>query len=1008
MDSRLLRLTCIGVTFLAVLLMPHVVSAATFIEDSIVYEEPVVWTQAGSPYVLGPEVLVEVLSTASLTIEPGVVVKFDQDSLLSVQGDFSAVGTAAEPIAFTSIKNDAIGGDTNGDGSASLPQPSDRWQLYISDWLTVGEIAVSLAHLDISYSRYGVTIENAETRANDILMRDVGWGLYFYLGSAELERISVSNFDWAGVYFDDMSASVRGLSAAGGNGVGVAGFRADVALSDVACADLADACLDTYAGSAAVDTLTATNFRPGASVPAVYLFETPFTLQNASVLNVGQRRALGVYNATGTVSNARFVGGSDDGVEVISFTPNRRASVVMQHVDIANFARTGLYHSDAALTLTDVVITGNGVGIQSELVNTNGPVSISESIIAGNSIAGIQDYSEAPYEIQAVNNWWGDQSGPFEATLNPNGLGNQVSGRVSFTPWLLVPPGLPEEEDPIDPLLRQYLPVLFMHPEETYHPMNVDAFVEGSALWDDRGLLPDELLVARGEGNALDLDYLASSTDSEDWYIQFSGTAAKEFDLAAARARYQNLVQSGKATTTVYVHKMEDSYIDGAGEVHEFIVLQYWYFYAMNNWGEVGGFNNHEGDWESVFVFLDKETEEPRYAAFSAHHNDGEPGFNFMQYGSVRRGWNEVEKREDRPYSYVSLGSHAMYADTGIGGVHFVPGINGEKEDKVSRLDGKMQFALSNISSGGWFSNYEGKWGTDNLSLGQDGPLGPNFIRVGGTERFHNPIEWAGIDSVDNRTVEEPQSEFTFDKSGASMHFAEALSIGTTLGTELFREVISFGSNLNAIEFLPRFWDFDTSLSNGAFSTEVTLSYQDEELPVFGIVEQDLSAYYYNEETSLWEQLPSRVDVAANTVTFTTNHFSRYALGAPLFMPVLDGAVTVSVRPDRFNQQQDTRTYQVTLTNVQTNPVSGTVRIVVDTLTEGAKLMSPTGITLGGDAYVDVELPEELQGGETLAVSLVFRLPIEVKANSNANPQAQKQNVVVKQVNFDIKLLSTN
>jgi len=39
----------------------------------------------------------------------------------------------------------------------------------------------------------------------------------------------------------------------------------------------------------------------------------------------------------------------------------------------------------------------------------------------------------------AVSNWWGDISGPFNATLNPYGLGSPVlplSDNVTFVPWL--------------------------------------------------------------------------------------------------------------------------------------------------------------------------------------------------------------------------------------------------------------------------------------------------------------------------------------------------------------------------------------------------------------------------------------------------------------------------------------------------------------------------------------------------------------------------------------------
>jgi hypothetical protein len=89
-------------------------------------------------------------------------------------------------------------------------------------------------------------------------------------------------------------------------------------------------------------------------------------------------------------------------------------------------------------TITNNTISGWQYGIRLDGAQVDAAGShANANNISGNDVFGL--YNGGTGTLNATCNWWGDASGPYQPTTNPDGQGDSVSDRVVFTPWVAVP-----------------------------------------------------------------------------------------------------------------------------------------------------------------------------------------------------------------------------------------------------------------------------------------------------------------------------------------------------------------------------------------------------------------------------------------------------------------------------------------------------------------------------------------------------------------------------------------
>lgn len=460
-------------------------------EVSGTIDQNTTWTKANSPYIVNGSVTVS--PGVTLTIKPGVVVKF-LGTNLTVYGTLIADGTSDQPIYFTSLKDDSVGGDTNGDGSGSSPARGDWFSLYFALTSTNN----LLNHVVVRYGgRFeynsdppfyrSLTIDTSSlTLSNSTVEESGGYGVWISGASPTITGNVIRDNGNIGVSLGSSDATVTNNTISG-NGYSCQGGCYAMAVDMVSCGFKFSGNLISgnarnaviVAGGTLAVSATWYNLNapyvltyPGITVPlgmtltlepgvVVKLDHTGFNVGGTVVANgTAEQPIVFTSVADDTVggdTNGDGGGGSPARGDWFSlYFTSTSTNNLLNHV-VVRYGGRFEYNSDppfyrsltietSSLTLSNSTVEqsgGYGVWI------SGASPTITNNTIRGNGSYGVYNATNTII-VNAEGNYWGHSSGPNDQSddratggwYNPNGQGDRVSDYVDYDPWLGYDPNI--------------------------------------------------------------------------------------------------------------------------------------------------------------------------------------------------------------------------------------------------------------------------------------------------------------------------------------------------------------------------------------------------------------------------------------------------------------------------------------------------------------------------------------------------------------------------------------
>lgn len=419
-------------------------------------------------------------------------------------------------------------------------------------------------------------------------------------------------------------------------------------------------------------------------------------------------------------------------------------------------------------------------------------------------------------------------------------------------------------------LLRRFEPVVCFTYGEQFYPMDADRYIAEAQLCRQRPNDVAEVVIPRG---ALTPELLAQPWPDQPgtyYYLSFAeslnpaqvlnfyrtstlrnfhagpgrlarvGLTARLADMLFSmtlllRGKVPGGLAADAAQRYQAIQAQDERYCYYGRVVREngYTALQYWFFYAFNDWrSSFNGVNDHEADWEMITIYVvENENKEPQptWLAYSSHEFKGD---------DLRRRWDdpEVERIGEHPLVYVGAGSHANYYRRGeylpVAEVPYVTGFlrawrRLQRFWRVTLRQGEAYIDLPDLSffripfvdyargdglyigpeqphtwevrllqatpttpAPPWVDGYRGLWGlyTRDPIAGEDAPAGPKYTRDGSVRKmWYDPLGWGGLDKV----PPPPTTHDVLEQQRAQRHAEQA---------ELHDQIVALTNRLMRLE----------------------------------------------------------------------------------------------------------------------------------------------------------------------------------------------------------------